>query len=144
MCPNLTHTVIGGEDLVAVDWVAATKMGVDPMISQYMRLAVRAFDKPQIKLIGDESIYRPWLNVPVALTLFTHKGLDANYHFGNLFYNACAQMDENHFQLKSNAIHIRLLRRLSLPVRRAFFMFTNEKPTWYNRMVSRALNWLGY
>lgn len=143
-CPNLTYTVIGGEDLVAVDWVAATKMGIDPMISQYMRLAVRTFGKPQIELIGDGSMYRPWLNVPVALTLFTHKGLDANYHFGNLFYNACAQMDENRFKLKRCAIHIRFLRWLSQPVRRAFFKFTNEKPTWYNRMVSRALNWLGY
>jgi len=144
MCPNLTRTVIGGEDLVAVDWVASTKMGIDPMISQYMRLAVKAFDKPEIKLIGDSSIYRPWLNVPVALTLFTHKGLDANYHFGNLFYNSCAQMDENRFKLKKNPIHIRFLRWLSLPIRRTFFKFTNEKPTWYNRMVSRALNWLGY
>jgi uncharacterized protein (DUF362 family) len=143
-CPNLTHTVIGGEDLVAVDWVAATKMGIDPMISQYMRLAVKAFGKPEIELIGDGSMYRPWLNVPVALTLFTHKGLDANYHFGNLFYNSCAQMDENRFKLKKNPIHIRFLRWISLPVRRTFFKFTNEKPTWYNRMVSRALNWLGY
>jgi hypothetical protein len=119
-------------------------MGVDPMISQYMQLAVRAFGKPEINLIGDSSIYRPWLNVPVALTLFTHKGLDANYHFGNLFYNSCAQMDENRFKLKKNPIHIRFFRWLSLPVRRTFFKFTNEKPTWYNRMVSRALNWLGY
>ena len=143
-CPNLTYTIIGGEDLVAVDWVAATKMGIDPLISQYMHLAIKAFGKPQIELVGDSSMYQPWLNVPVALTLFTHKGLDANYHFGNLFYNSCAHMDENRFKLKRNAIHIRLLRWLSLPVRRAFFMFTNEKPTWYNRMVSRVLNWLGY
>jgi hypothetical protein len=109
-----------------------------------MHLAIKAFGKPQIELVGDSSVYQPWLNVPVALTLFTHKGLDANYHFGNLFYNSCANMDENHFKLKRNAIHIRLLRWLSLPVRRTFFMFTNEKPTWYNRMVSRVLNWLGY
>ena len=143
-CPNLTRTVLGGRDLVAVDWVGATKMGIDPMISQYMRLAVRAFGKPEIELIGDASSYRPWLNVPVALTLFTHKGLDANYHFGNLFYNACAHMDENRFRLKSNPIHIRFLRWISLPVRRTFFRFTNEKPTWYNRLVSRALNKLGY
>ena len=143
-CPNLTHTVIGGEDLVAVDWVTATKMGIDPLISRYMRLAVKAFGKPQIELIGDGSMYRPWLNVPVALTLFTHKGLDANYHFGNLFYNSCAQMDEDRFKLKKNAVHIRLLRWLSLPIRRTFFKFTNEKPTWYNRMVSRAINRLGY
>ena len=142
--PNLTHTVIGGEDLVAVDWVAATKMGIDPMISQYMRLAVKVFGKPRIELVGDASMYRPWLNVPAALTLFTHKGLDANYHFGNLFYNCCAQMDEDHFKLKSNPLHIRLLRWVTLPVRRTFFNFTNERPTWYNRLVSRALNKLGY
>lgn len=142
--PNQTHTVIGGEDLVAVDWVAATKMGIDPMISQYMRLAVKAFGKPQINLIGDRSMYRPWLNVPVALTIFTHKGLDANYHFGNLFYNSCAHMDKEHFKLRSNAIHIKLLRFLTLPIRRTFFNFTNEKPTWYNRLVSRVLNKLGY
>jgi uncharacterized protein (DUF362 family) len=143
-CPNLTHTVIGGGDPVAVDWVAATKMGIDPMISQYMRLAIKAFGKPEIELIGDAGIYKPWLNVPIALTLFTHKGLDANYHFGNLFYNACAHMDENRFKLKKNPIHIRFLRWISLPLRRAFFKFTNDRPTWYNRIVSRTLNWLGY
>ncbi|MHC4557931.1 MAG: DUF362 domain-containing protein [Planctomycetota bacterium] len=142
--PNLTHTIIGGEDLVAVDWVAATKMGIDPMISKYMRLAVKAFGKPEIELIGDGSMYRPWLNVPVALTLFTHKGLDANYHFGNLFYTGCAQMDKDHFKHKSNAIHIKLLRKLTLPIRRMFFKRSNEKPTWYNRLASRLLNKLGY
>ena len=142
--PNLTRTVIGGQDLVAVDWVGAAKMGIDPMISQYMRLAVKAFGKPEIELIGDASMYRPWLNVPAALTLFTRKGLDANYHFGNLFYNSCAHMDRDRFKLKKNPIHIRFLRWISLPVRRTFFKFTNEKPTWYNRLVSRALNKLGY
>ncbi len=114
------------------------------MISQYMRLAVKAFGKPRIQFLGDASMYRPWLNVPVALVLFTHKGLDANYHFGNLFYHCCAQMDRKQFKLKSNALHIKLLRRLTLPVRRMFFNFTNERPTWYNRLVSRALNKLGY
>ncbi|UCG58186.1 MAG: DUF362 domain-containing protein, partial [Phycisphaerales bacterium] len=142
-CPNLTYTIIGGEDLVAVDWVAATKMGIDPMISQYMRLAVRAFGKPQIELRGDGSMYRPWLNVPVGLTLLTHKGLDANYRFGNLIYNCCAQMDEGQFELKSNAIHVKLLRKLTVPLRRTFFKRTNEKPTWYNRLASWTLNKLG-
>jgi uncharacterized protein (DUF362 family) len=143
-CPNLTQTIIAGEDLVAVDWVAATKMGIDPMISQYMRLAVKAFGKPRIKLIGDGSMYRPWLNVPVVLTLFTHKGLDASYYFGNIFYSACAQMDDSHFSHKSNAVHIRLLRKLTVPLRRTFFKRNNEKPTWYNRLVSRVLYKLGF
>jgi uncharacterized protein (DUF362 family) len=143
-CPNVTRTIIAGEDLVAVDWVASTKMGIDPLISQYMRLAVKTFGKPEIELIGDGSMYRPWLNVPVVLTLFTHKGLDSNYYFGNLFYTACSQMDESHFTHKNKAIHIRLLRRLSLPIRRTFFRRGNEKPTWYSRLVSWGLYKLGY
>jgi hypothetical protein len=119
-------------------------MGIDPMISEYMRLAVEAFGKPQIDLHGDDSMYRPWLNVPAGLTLFTHKGVDANYHFGNLMYHCCAQMDSDEFRLRSNAIHIRLLRALTVPLRRTFFMRTNERPTWYNRLVSRMLRKLGY
>lgn len=142
--PNQTCTIIGGGDLVAVDWVAASKMGVDPMISKYMRLAVETFGKPAIHLIGDSSLYRPWLNVPVALTLFTHKGLDAEYHFGNLFYMAAAQMDEEHFQHKSKALHIRLLRKLTLPLRRTFFVRTGESPSPGNRIASWVLYKLGH
>jgi uncharacterized protein (DUF362 family) len=142
--PNQTYTIIGGADLVAVDWVAATKMGIDPMISKHMRLAVETFGKPEINLVGDRRQYRPWLNVPVALSLFTHKGLDAEYHFGNLFYTASAQMDEEHFQHKSKALHIRLLRRLTLPIRRMFFVRTGENPSLGNRIASWVLYKLGY
>ena len=58
---------------MAVDWVGASKMGIDPMISPYMKLAVEAFGKPEIHVDGDPTPYRPWLNVPVGLTLFPHK-----------------------------------------------------------------------
>lgn len=142
--PNETLTIIGGADLVAVDWVAATKMGIDPMISQYMRLAVEAFGKPEIRLIGNANPYRPWLNVPVALTLFTHRGLDAEYHFGNLFYTACAQMDETHFRHKDEGWSIRLLRRLTVPVRRTFFVRTGENPSLSNRAVSWLMYHMGF
>lgn len=143
-CPNPTHTIIAGEDLVAVDWVAATRMGIDPMISQYMHLAVKAFGKPEIRLVGDGSMYRPWLNVPAALTLFTHKGVDADYYFGNLIYTCCTHMDETHFTHKSKAIHIRLLRKLTIPLRNTFFVRTNENPTLTNRLASWVLYKLGY
>ncbi|MHC4534551.1 MAG: DUF362 domain-containing protein [Planctomycetota bacterium] len=139
-CPNPTHTIIAGSDLVAVDWVAATKMGIYPLISQYMSLAVKALGKPEIQLVGDASMYRPWLNVPETLTLFTHKGVDANYYFGNLMYTSCAHMDKTHFTHKSRAIHIRLLRKLTIPIRNTFFVRTNENPTWANRLA----NWLFY
>jgi len=140
--PNVTHTMIGGADLVAVDWIGASKMGIDPMISSYMRLAVQRFGKPEIELVegSDASPYRPWLNVPVALTLFTTKGLDANYYVGNLFYTSGAQMDESYFTYNDRRRSVLFLRRLTLPVRRALFLRTGENPTVLNRLA----NWLFY
>ena len=38
--PNLTKTVIGGEKIVAVDWVGAQKMGLNPLKSRFMKIAV--------------------------------------------------------------------------------------------------------
>jgi hypothetical protein len=82
--------------------------------------------------------------VPIALTLFTHKGLDTNHQFGNLFYTATAQMDEAHFTHKSKAWHIRFLRALTVPLRRAFFLRTGENPSLGNRIVSWVLYRLGF
>ena len=142
--PNETDTIIGGDDLVAVDWIAASKMGIDPMISPYMKLAVEAFGKPEIHLVGDPNPYRPWLNVPVALTLFTNKGMDANHFFGNLMYSAGAQMDETHFRHKNRALYMRLLRRATVPLRRAFFLRTGENPSRANRLFSSLFYKLGF
>jgi uncharacterized protein (DUF362 family) len=142
--PNETNTIIGGTDLVAVDWIGASKMGIDPMISPYMKLAVEAFGKPEIRLVGDPSPYRPWLNVPVALTLFTNKGVDANHYFGNLMYSAAAQMDETHFRHKNRALYMRLLRRMTVPLRRAFFLRTGENPSRANRLFSSLFYKMGY
>ncbi len=138
--PNPTATVLGGPDLVAVDWVGASKMGIDPMVSPYMRLAVEAFGKPAIRFTGDPSPYRPWLNVPVALTLFTNQGVDANHYFGNLMYAALAQMDEGHFTHKDRSLFMRTLRWLTVPLRRTFFLRTGENPSAANRLAS----WLFY
>lgn len=142
--PNETHTIIGGADLVAVDWVGASKMGTDPMISKYMQLAVEEFGKPEIRLAGDGSLYRPWLNVPEALTLLTHKGMDANYQFGNLLYMVSSQMDESRFRHKSKALPVRLLRQLTVPLRRTFFVRTGEDPSLGNRLASWLLYRMGY
>jgi len=142
--PNETNTILGGTDLVAVDWIGASKMGIDPMISPYMKLAVEAFGKPEIHLVGDPNPYRPWLNVPVALTLFTNKGVDANHYFGNLMYSAAAQMDETHFQHKDRSLRMRLLRRMTEPLRRSFFVRTGENPSLANRLFSALFYKMGY
>lgn len=142
--PNHTHTIIGGSDLVAVDWVGASKMGIDPMISKYMKLAVEAFGKPKIQLIGDASIYRPWLNVPVALTFLAHKVMDANYYIGNMLYSATTQMDETHFKYKSKSIIMWLLRKLTKPIRNMLFVRTLENPSLGNRFLCWLFSKLGH
>jgi hypothetical protein len=70
--------------------------------------------------------------------------MDFNYHFGNLLYSISAQMDETHFRHKDHSWHIRLLRRLTVPLRRTFFLRTGENPSWTNRLVSRILFRMGY
>ncbi len=141
--PNPTETIIGGEDLVAVDWVGATKMGIDPKISQYMELAVRAFGKPEIKLVGDPNPYLPWLNVPVALTMFTHYGLDANDYFGNLIYMAGAYMDESHFTHKSKSVFMKAARKALKPLQESIFLQAGGERTVANKLVNRFFTWLG-
>jgi hypothetical protein len=142
--PNQTKTVIGGPDLVAVDWVGATKMGIDPMISPYMKYAVERFGKPRIDLMGDSTPYRPWLNVPVGLALFTNKGVDSNWYFGNLMYSAAAQMDQSYFHYKVHKWYMPFLRRLTRPLRRTFFVRTNENPSIGNRIASWILFEMGF
>jgi uncharacterized protein (DUF362 family) len=141
--PNITETIIGGADLVAVDWVGATKMGVDPKLSQHMELAVKTFGKPEITLIGDPNPYRPWLNVPVVLSLFTHYGLDANDYFGNLLYMAGAYMDESHFTHKSKSIFMKTARKALNPLQKAIFLQAGGEQTLANKLVSRFETWLG-
>ena len=108
--PNVTETIIGGEDLVAVDWVGASKMGLEPKISQYMELAVKAFGKPEINLVGDKNPYRPWLNVPVDLKRLLPEVLDAHEYFGKMLYMAGAYMDESHFTHKSKSEFMKMAR----------------------------------
>jgi uncharacterized protein (DUF362 family) len=141
--PNVTETIIGGADLVAVDWVGATKMGLDPKISQYMELAVQAFGKPEINLIGDRNPYRPWFNVPAALSLFTHYGLDANDYFGNLLYMTGAYMDESHFRHKSKSEFMKMARRAINPLQKAIFLQAGGEKTLATKLVSRFFTWLG-
>ncbi len=122
--PNRTATIIAGDDLVAVDWVGAARMGLDPMKSRHMRLAVQQFGKPRIRLIGDAGPYPGWRKVPGILTLLTNRGMDASYRLGKLLYSISAQMDETHFRHKDRAWYVRLLRLATVPIRRTLFLRT--------------------
>jgi len=118
--PNKTETLIGSEDIIAADWVGAEKMGMDPMVSDYMKQAVEAFGKPQINLVGDRAIYPDWVNVWDVFPPFLFKGIDKHYYFGNLFYSVFSYMDSK-FQYKDPSLARRFLRYLTDPITDLFF-----------------------
>ena len=141
--PNETKTIIAGADLVAVDWVGAAKMGLDPKISTYMDLAVRTFGKPEIDLVGDANPYRPWLNVPMMLSLFAHFGLDANHYFGNLLYSSGCYMDTNHFTFMSQSKFMLAAREALSPLKKAIFVQPEREKSFAAVLLSKYLTWLG-
>ncbi len=59
-------------------------------------------------------------------------------------YMVTAQMDKTYFTHKSRAPHIRLLRKLTVGLRRAVFVRTNENPSSLNRLLCRLFYRLGY
>jgi uncharacterized protein (DUF362 family) len=117
--PNYTETIIGGEDLVAVDWIGAAKMGVDPMVSEYMQQAVKAFGKPEIHLLGDRTLYSNWVNVPDIVSELAF-GLDREYYFGNFLYSIFTTMDP-YFEYKEKSTARRVARVFTDPIRSLFF-----------------------
>ncbi len=118
--PNLTETILGSEDLVATDWIGAAKMGLDPLVSDYMKQAVEAFGKPEIKLVGDRSIYPDWVNVTDVIPAAAFGGLDKNYYFGNLFYSVFSYM-EPFFHYKDPGFGREFMRKLADPLKDLFF-----------------------
>ena len=118
--PNYTSTIIGGQDIVAVDWVGASKMGYDPMISEYMELAVERFGKPRINLIGDHSTYPTWRNVPAIISRAAFDVLDRNHLFSDFLYSTMVTMDP-FFTFKCDEVGRRVGRVLSQPARQVLF-----------------------
>ena len=85
--PNPTRTLIAGQNLLAVDWVGAEKMGLDPMLSRYMQLAVQVFGKPRVVVEGSTLPYSPWCNVPKEVADFWDTA-EESYGFTNTMFHA--------------------------------------------------------
>jgi hypothetical protein len=118
--PNHTETIIGGEDIVAVDWIGAAKMGLDPMASEYMKYAVEEFGKPQIKMFGDRAIYPDWVNVQDIIPIVALGLVDREYYYSNLFFSIFAYMDD-FFPYKNPTLARKFLRLLADPLYSLFF-----------------------
>lgn len=68
--PKITKTVIAGANLIAVDWVGALKMGINPMRSRLMRKVVAKWGTPAYKVLGPMDIYKKWCKPPFFLPPF--------------------------------------------------------------------------
>ncbi|MGH8067578.1 MAG: hypothetical protein ACRERE_20575, partial [Candidatus Entotheonellia bacterium] len=95
-----------------VDWVGAAKMGLDPMVSRYMQLAVEAFGRPEVRLIGDASVYRPWENVPKEYTDIVDTVEESYGIFNVLFAISSSPFVDKIFPPKPKTRLMRLLRPL--------------------------------
>jgi uncharacterized protein (DUF362 family) len=124
--PNFTSTIIGGDDIVAVDWVGASKMGYDPMISEYLQLAVERFGKPAIRLIGDHSPYSEWRNVPEIVSKAAFGIMDRNFMFGDFLYSAAATMDP-FFTFTPDEVGRKIARLFTKPLRKVLFEWVRGK-----------------
>ena len=124
--PNFTSTMIGGDNIVAVDWVGASKMGYDPMISEYMQLAVERFGKPKIRLIGDHSTYPGWRNVPEVISKAAFHMMDRNFLFGDFLYSATATMDP-FFTFTPDEVSRKIARLFTRPMRKVLFEWVRGK-----------------
>ena len=124
--PNFTSTIIGGDSLVAVDWVGASKMGYDPMVSGYMRLAVQRFGKPKIKLAGDQRPYLHWNNVPEIVSKAAFEVFDQNFVFGDFLYSAAATMDP-FFTFTPDELGRKIARLFTRPLRKSLFEWVKGK-----------------
>jgi uncharacterized protein (DUF362 family) len=120
--PNHTKTIIGGENLIAVDWVGAKKMGLNPdnpKVGRFLLLALEAFGEPDINWIGDRSIYKPWKNVS---KLFVY-ALDLIEEVYNLSYwgFACLSAQDKYFAFKKKNLLVRIIRKILTPLRRRLY-----------------------
>ncbi len=137
-CPQLTMTIIGGENIVAVDWVGAGKMGLDPMISKYMQDAVREFGKPMITIVGNPKLYKYWANIPRISNLFSHGKLDKHYLFGFIVYYTMSEMDINEFPAQpTQSNFINSLRNLNAPLRELVFKEPGQLPSELHKFINQ-------
>ncbi len=98
--PNHTKTLIAGENIIAVDIVGGRKMGLDPMKNRFVNLAVDTFGKPDITIIGDNSVYKDWKNVGPFVDSILDYGEEL-YDPANILGYMCSEMDLAVFPAKN-------------------------------------------
>jgi uncharacterized protein (DUF362 family) len=120
--PKDTNTIIGGENLIAVDWVGAKKMGLnpdDPLIGRFLPLAMQAFGKPEVHCLGDLSPYPHWKNVS-RFFIYSLDLFEEAYDFSNWWFSVLTAQDK-YFTFMKKDWPTRLMRKLLAPIKRLLY-----------------------
>lgn len=114
--PKMTNTVIAGRDCIAVDWVGAKKMGMDPMRGRLMKKVVKKWGKPSYSVSGSEKRYANWRNTPFYLPPFDDI-LEEWYAAHSFFTHAVMLPPDAVFPERHAALHkfIRFILRIRYP-----------------------------
>jgi uncharacterized protein (DUF362 family) len=127
--PKHTKTIIGGENLIAVDYVGAKKMRLDPCdprVGRFLSLAVEALGRPEsIDWVGDKSFYEPWQNVNEPLLQFLDL-IEEAYDFANWWFLVLTAMDD-HFPLKKQSWGVYAMRKILAPFKRYYYLYDDLK-----------------
>ncbi|MEW6350806.1 MAG: DUF362 domain-containing protein [Thermodesulfobacteriota bacterium] len=128
VCPHPKHTksIIGGENLIAVDWVGCKLMGMDPedfKTGRYYYLAVKMFGKPEISSwVGNrQTPFAPWDNVNKGVIDFLDLAEEA-YHLSNWSFailSACSAV----FPLTTKTPSVLFFRWLFKPLKSKYYKF---------------------
>lgn len=136
--PQLTMTIIGGEDIVAVDWVGSGKMGISPLLSRYMQEAVREFGKPRIRIAGNKDLYKFWTNVPRISDIGAHT-MDKHYVFGYAIYYILSHM-EPYFPVKPSEYKlITTLKKYAGPFNEWVYKQPNRPPSFIHKVLNQVI-----
>ena len=126
-CPHPKHTktIIGGENLIAVDWVGATKMGLDPErpdIGRFLPLSIEAFGFPEkINWVGDKSTYDKWKKCPQFIVLFLDI-IEELYSFSNWWFAVLSAQDK-YFTFIVKSRSAKIARKILAPFKRFLFPY---------------------
>ena len=123
--PNNTKTMIGGENMIAVDWVGAKKMGLDPDmpdIGRFLPLAIQAFGFPEkINWVGDQSLYDSWAKCPRFIVIFLDI-VEELYTFSNWWFSVISAQDK-YFPFIFKSTSARIVRKIVGPIKRIWFPY---------------------
>jgi uncharacterized protein (DUF362 family) len=123
--PKRTKTIIGGENLIAVDWVGATKMGLDPErpdIGRFLPLSIQAFGFPEkINWVGDRTKYDKWKKCPQFIVLFLDI-VEELYSFSNWWFAVLSAQDK-YFTFIVKSRSAKIARKILAPVKRFLFPY---------------------